>query len=81
MAFIDGSQPLGLPRGSIRAIIALAFTGAIIAMFVTGTPMNEAVLASWGLIVGNYFGSRGTTSTAEDVEVAKPYIPGDDDNT
>ena len=49
---------LFLPKGSVRGLIALGFTGAVIAMFISGQPMPEALLSIASMIVGYYFGSR-----------------------
>ena len=51
-------EPLGLPPGSVRAIIALALTGVAGWLMVTNTPVPEnlwiANFSAWSL----YFGSR-----------------------
>lgn len=50
MSFFDKSQPLGLPKGSVRSILALGLSAA----FVAGLIPIEVAMA----IVGFYFGSR-----------------------
>ena len=62
---------LGLPVGSVRAILALAFVSALICSAVEGVEIPD--LPDWavgimGAIVGFYFGSR----------TAQPSQPGKD---
>jgi hypothetical protein len=77
----DMSGPLNLPDGSVRAILALAFTGVTIYLWGTGSIVPPELLGITGLVVGNYFGSRGSTPAAEAPEVVDaPYIPGDEGN-
>lgn len=73
-------EPFGLPRGTVRGVIALAVTGVTLFLFATGASVPEALIAVNGLIVGNYFGSRGPINAPSDVRepVAAPYIPGND---
>jgi len=76
------SSPLNLPDGSVRAILAMAFTGVTIYLWGTGTSVPPELLGITGLVVGNYFGSRGPLPTNSqpyvDDEVSAPFIPGDD---
>ena len=82
MAVLDSSKPLGLPDGSVRAIIALMFTATLCAMFVTQQEINDVLLGISSVIVGAYFGTRGVVSavTAASAEepLAKPYVPNED---
>ena len=55
------TKSLGLPRGSVRAIIALTFLFLITYCILTGTKLPE-VVPDWfigilGTIIGFYFGS------------------------
>ena len=55
------SRSLGLPRGSVRAIIALTFLFIITYCILTGTELPK-VIPEWfigilGMIVGFYFGA------------------------
>ena len=43
----------------VRAILALALTGAAIYLWVSGEPVPEELLGSWGVATGLYFGMRG----------------------
>ena len=62
---------LNLPRGSIRAILALLAVGSFVNVMVLGTSVLgdhfEAVLAAFGAltgsIIGFYFGNRGGATT------------------
>ena len=55
MTFFDPTQPLGLPRGSVRAIIALS----VVVAFVLGFCGENIGL----LVLGFYFGSRSSVSS------------------
>lgn len=82
MPFLDSTQPLGLPRGSVRALIALMFSGALTVLLVTNGTVNEVLLALAGPIVGGYFATRQavdqTAASNQPEEVAPPYIEGED---
>ncbi len=54
----SNQRPLGLPAGSVRAIIALTLTGAIIAAIFVKVDIPEITLGFLGAIIGFYFGSR-----------------------
>lgn len=56
---MDPKQPLWLPRGSIRAILALAVVGTALAMFLLNREVPESLAVLGGSIVGYYFASRG----------------------
>jgi uncharacterized membrane protein AbrB (regulator of aidB expression) len=74
------NEPFGLPTGTVRGVIALAFTVVSLYLFATGQPVPEALLAVNTLIVGNYFGARSTASAVAALQaptepLAAPYIP------
>ena len=71
------ASPLNLPDGSVRAILALAFTGVTIFLWGTGETVPPELLGITGLVVGNYFGARGilNSSSSEPEEVGAPFIP------
>jgi len=50
--------PLGLPEGSVRAIIALSVVGVALAKFFIDDAVPDQLLAIVGVAVGFYFGSR-----------------------
>ena len=79
MAILNMSEPLGLPHGTVRAVIALAFTFVSLYLFATGQAVPESLLAVNTLIIGNYFGSRGVTNEGDGPEeaLAPPYVAGD----
>lgn len=83
---MDTGEPFGLPRGTVRGIIALAFSAVTLYLFATGQSVDTALLSISTLIIGNYFGSRtsenATTAAASAAvaayeQVGPPYIPGD----
>jgi len=55
-------KPLGLPEGSVRAMLAIfivvAIIGSYIASIFTGFSYPAELLALAGLVVGYYFGIR-----------------------
>ncbi len=63
-------EPLGLPRGSVRAVMSLAVVlvaGAIAAVLLLREPssdLTKMVVGGWatalGNVIGFYFGSRST---------------------
>ena len=54
----NSKEPLWLPKGSVRAIIALAVVGAGIGMFAIKGNIPEALVGIIGMIVGFYFGKK-----------------------
>ena len=58
---MNEDEPLGLPKGSVRALIALAL---VITMCVIAGVKNEIpneILGIVGIIIGFYFGVRTVT--------------------
>jgi len=52
------NEPLGLPRGSIRAILALiVISGTLLAHFLSGE-VPDWLISAFGTAFGFYFGSR-----------------------
>lgn len=64
-------EPLGLPRGSVRAVMSVAVVlvaGAIAAVLLLREPESDLakmVVGGWatalGNVIGFYFGARSTT--------------------
>lgn len=54
MSLLQEDQPLYLPEGSVRAILALGVVGA----FLTGAVSQLEIVT---LVLGFYFGSRATS--------------------
>jgi len=64
-------EPLGLPRGSVRAVMSVAVVlvaGAIAAVLLLREPssdLTKMVVGGWatalGNVIGFYFGARSTT--------------------
>ena len=52
------NEPLGMPKGSVRAIIGLAFTTAAIVALFLGKVIPGEFFGFIGAIIGFYFGSR-----------------------
>ena len=77
---MNTGEPFGLPKGTVRGILALGFSGAVIFQWLTGAPVPNEELAVATLIVGNYFGTRSTSADAPAPEppLAAPFVPGDE---
>lgn len=77
---MNKTEPLGLPRGSVRAILALMITGAVLALTVIrgAIPTDLVPLAS--VVVTYYFVTRDNAgpAKAEEEELPEPFVPGDD---
>lgn len=59
------SQPLWMPQGSVRGIIALAFTfGTILSFFVLPLEQSTGLVGLTGIIVKSYFDDRKGSTDA-----------------
>jgi hypothetical protein len=66
------NEPLGLPTGSVRALMSLVVVigAAVVAAFLTirdpSSDMTKILVGGWGTALGNvigfYFGARAGTS-------------------
>ena len=74
---MDKTQPLGLPQGSVRALLALMITGAVLALTIVrgSIPTDLVPLAS--VVVTYYFVSRDN-APAPEAKLPEPFVPGDD---
>jgi len=64
VAFVDqsaqsGKPPLGLPKGSIRALVALAMAGVCLAIVAQGGDIPGSLASLLLTIIAFYFGYRG----------------------
>ena len=58
---MNEDEPLGLPQGSVRALIALALVITLcVVAGVTGSTPKE-ILGMVGIVIGYYFGARTVT--------------------
>lgn len=74
---LNSSEPLGLPRGSVRALISLAITASVVYLWVSGQPVAGELLIAWGAVAGLYFSTRGRVTTPQEEALADPVL-GDD---
>lgn len=69
---MNPTQPLGLPAGSVRAILALLIVGSTIVFngiaMLTGNPTDPMTVGLAGMVVGYYFAKRGD-------DPADEYVP------
>jgi hypothetical protein len=59
MSFLNTSEPLGLPKGSVRALIALMVVTSFCYRFVVGLPVDAALATIAGSVFTWYFVTRG----------------------
>lgn len=62
---MDKTQPLALPQGSVRAIMALLFTGAGTLLFATGAAIRPEFLVILTAVITFYFGTRAGAPNPE----------------
>jgi hypothetical protein len=67
--------PLNLPKGSIRALIAISLSCATWLCFVTGQPVPQHLLSTILVILGYYFGFRKQRKNIPDVYTPHPTEP------
>lgn len=65
-------EPLGLPRGSVRGILSLILVAGFIAYILIYQDVNEMYLSIVSLVVGNYFGTRGSETKGKDPDRSLP---------
>lgn len=58
MSFFNADKPLGLPAGSVRALIALALVGATVASAFVHTEVAAGLLTLSTVVVKDYFEAR-----------------------
>lgn len=65
---MNKNEPLGLPRGSVRAILALLLVGSVVVFagvsMVTGNAAPESMIGLAGMVVGYYFAKRDNDEDA-----------------
>lgn len=71
VAFVDqaagsGPPPLGLPKGSVRALVSLAMAATALVLVVRGQDLPGALASLLLAIIGFYFGFRTKASTLSD---------------
>lgn len=60
---LNSNLPLGLPRGSVRAVISLAVIGVALAKWYLDGDIPSELLAIVGTVIGFYFGGRQSANT------------------
>lgn len=74
---MNKNEPLGLPRGSVRAILAIMIVGSTVIGFTIGTAVDQALVGIAGAVVGYYFAARGAEDgepASDDFELGPPAI-------
>lgn len=68
MHFLNSSEPLGLPRGSVRALITLLITGVFCIRFAAGLPVDATLSFALGAVLNYYFIKRdGATGPVDEI--------------
>lgn len=73
----DKNEPLALPRGSVRAMIALGFTAVTIFLFANGQQVDDALLVINTSYLTWYFARRQNENETEGERPGPVYIPVD----
>ena len=55
---LEEKLPLGLPQGSVRAIIAILLTLSLVGYLMIYKEVAEPILGVVGIVIGYYFGVR-----------------------
>lgn len=58
MEMLAETEPLGLPRGSVRAIISLIIISSAIVIYLVKGEVPDWLVSAFGTAYGFYFGSR-----------------------
>lgn len=58
MSTFNPKEPLWLPRGSIRGLIALVDTVSIVAMVFLGIDVPDWFAGQWATVIAFYFAGR-----------------------
>jgi hypothetical protein len=75
---MDSGEPFGLPKGTVRGIIALGMLALVGYDFAIDQALSADVMAFAGPYLGFYFATRGNEPSAPKPEpLAAPYVPGD----
>jgi hypothetical protein len=70
-------EPLNLPHGSVRALLAVVLTGTCAFLWATGQPVPAELLVTASGVIGFYFASRQGEVAPEALPAI--YIPGDNE--
>lgn len=60
---VDELNPLWLPKGSVRAILAISLIVTLMYLSITTGDIPDAVLGITSIIIGFYFGKRDNDKT------------------
>lgn len=71
-------EPLALPRGSVRALLALAVVGSAVYLFATGQQVTNEHLTLAGVAITFYFSTREGESPVEDDSPPEPFLGGEE---
>lgn len=71
VAFVDqaeksGPPPLGLPKGSVRALVAMVMAATVLVLVIRGHDVPGALASLLLTIIGFYFGFRAKSATLSD---------------
>lgn len=58
MKLFSYDEPLGLPKGSVRALLTLATFAAGVTMMMLGKEIPDVFAALWATVAAFYFGTR-----------------------
>jgi len=58
---VEGREPLGLPKGSVRAILAISVISGTMFIYLWSGEVPDWLISAFGTAFGFYFGSRAKT--------------------
>lgn len=71
---LNPETPLGLPKGSVRGLIAIFFAGTVCIQALTGVPIDPLIAGLAGAVVQHYFVSRGKEDEAAEEPLPEPEL-------
>jgi len=70
----NSGEPLGLPKGTVRGVIALAFAGTLIQQVVIGAIEPITFIGVAGPFLGYYVATRPNEPAAQEPPLAPPSV-------
>jgi hypothetical protein len=76
---LNPNEPLGLPRGSVRGVLAILVVGStVVDAIVNGAP-NAALTGMAGSVLTWYFVKRDRADEEQEAPLPEGFLPGDED--
>ncbi len=62
---MNNDKPLGLPKGSVRALLALGIAFSAIYVYITKDAIPEGLITLAGAVIAFYFGTKSGSEKPE----------------